>query len=111
MLKYFSLISKTALDLRFYALEFLEGGEAQSLGKSLLYWGQAFGTLEVKVIVFAGRDRNSSNHNVGCMVSSIRERRLLFVLMQPICFTHRIDFYGNTATFKLLGGTAQESRG
>lgn len=109
MFKYFSLISKTALDLRFYALKFLEGGKAQRLGKSLLYWGKAFCTLEV--IIFSGRERNSSNHSAGCMFSSIQEGRLHFVLMQPICFTHRVDFYGNIATLMLLGGTAQESQG
>lgn len=45
-------------------------------------------------------DPNSSNQRGKCLFSSIQEERLLFVLMQPICFVsnsaHGADFHGDT---------------
>lgn len=109
MFKYFSLISKTDLDLRFYAVKYLKGKKSTRIVEVSVYWGKAFCILEV--IVLSGRPKLQQSQCWVYVFFNPGGEAAFFVLMQPICFTHRVDLYGNTATLMLLGGTAQESRG
>lgn len=100
MFKYFSLISKTGLNVRLLCITIPLGESKNNIMEVSLHWGKSLSLWE---------GGNLSNKKVKCVFfhpggkAAICSNAAHFVLF--LNNTHRADFYGNRTALMPLGGT------